>query len=70
MRLLERRFVVLYAPVGSRKTTLAPDEYQRRTAVRRRFAESKHRVYRDRSCVAALGEFLNRVARNGGCDGG
>jgi protein O-GlcNAc transferase len=41
-------------------------DVQWRTAVRRRVAESKHRVYRDRSCVVALGEFLKRVARNGG----
>jgi hypothetical protein len=42
---------------------------QTRTSDERRFAESKLCIYRDRSCVAALGEFLNRVARNGGCDG-
>ena len=37
---------------------------QWRMAVRRRIADNKHRIYRDRSCVAALGDFLNHVARN------
>lgn len=34
-----------------------------RNAVRRRMAENKHRVYRDRECIAALETFLGRVAR-------
>jgi predicted O-linked N-acetylglucosamine transferase (SPINDLY family) len=34
-----------------------------RTAVRERMAKNKHRVYRDRACVSALGEFLKRVVR-------
>ena len=37
---------------------------QWRMSVRRRIADNKHRIYRDRSCVAALGDFLNHVARN------
>ena len=35
-----------------------------RMAVRGRIADNKHRIYRDGSCVAALAEFLNHVARN------
>jgi protein O-GlcNAc transferase len=34
-----------------------------RNVVRRRIAENKHRVYRDRECIAALEEFFCRVAR-------
>jgi protein O-GlcNAc transferase len=41
-----------------------------RVAVRRRINENKYRIYRDRSSVAALGEFLNHVARKGGHGGG
>ena len=31
--------------------------------VRRRIAENKHRVYRDRECIAGLEDFLCRAAR-------
>ncbi|MFO1061425.1 MAG: hypothetical protein U1E53_31205 [Dongiaceae bacterium] len=34
-----------------------------RAALRRRMAEGKHRVYRDRTAIAALEDFLERVAR-------
>jgi predicted O-linked N-acetylglucosamine transferase (SPINDLY family) len=34
-----------------------------RAFIKRRVAANKHRVYRDRSCIAALEEFLLRVAR-------
>jgi protein O-GlcNAc transferase len=34
-----------------------------RNAVRHKIAETKHRVYRDRECIAALENFLCRVAR-------
>jgi protein O-GlcNAc transferase len=34
-----------------------------RTALRGRIAQSKHRVYRDRACVAALEDFLDTEAR-------
>jgi protein O-GlcNAc transferase len=37
-----------------------------RTAVKRRLAANKHRVYRDRTCISALEEFLDRVARRAG----
>jgi predicted O-linked N-acetylglucosamine transferase (SPINDLY family) len=37
-----------------------------RQAVRRRMADNKHRVYRDRACISALEEFLCRVARAAG----
>ena len=36
-----------------------------RTAVSRSIADAKHRLYRDRSCVSALEEFLENVARQG-----
>jgi predicted O-linked N-acetylglucosamine transferase (SPINDLY family) len=36
-----------------------------RTALAARIAASKHRVYGDLSCVAALEEFLDRAARTG-----
>jgi predicted O-linked N-acetylglucosamine transferase (SPINDLY family) len=36
-----------------------------RAAVKSRIAANKHRLYRDRACVAALEEFLDRVARQG-----
>lgn len=39
----------------------APDE---RAALRRRIAENKHRVYRDRECIVALEEFLERATRS------
>jgi predicted O-linked N-acetylglucosamine transferase (SPINDLY family) len=39
-----------------------------RQAVRRRMADNKHRVYRDRACISALEEFLCRVARAAGGD--
>ena len=35
-----------------------------RDALRQRMAANKHRVYRDRACIAALEDFLERVARN------
>jgi predicted O-linked N-acetylglucosamine transferase (SPINDLY family) len=35
-----------------------------RSAVRRRMSESKDRVYRDRACIAALEDFLDRAARD------
>ena len=38
----------------------APDE---RAAASRRIAENKHKVYRDRTCVTALEEFLARAVR-------
>lgn len=34
-----------------------------REALSQRIAENKHRVYRDRACIAALEEFLDRAAR-------
>jgi len=34
-----------------------------RMAVRNRISENKHRIYRDTTCVAALQDFLNSVAR-------
>jgi len=34
-----------------------------RLAIKNRISENKHRLYRDRTCVTALEEFLNRVAR-------
>jgi protein O-GlcNAc transferase len=40
-------------------------DMQWRSAVKSQMAAMKHRVYRDRSCVVALGEFLSRVARQG-----
>jgi protein O-GlcNAc transferase len=36
-----------------------------RAVVRNRMAENKHRIYRDRACVAALGEFLSKAVRRG-----
>jgi protein O-GlcNAc transferase len=36
-----------------------------RTAIKTRISESKHRVFRDRSCITALEEFLSREARRG-----
>lgn len=38
-------------------------EPARRAAVKAKIARSKHRVYGDRACIAALEEFLDRVAR-------
>jgi predicted O-linked N-acetylglucosamine transferase (SPINDLY family) len=35
-----------------------------RMAVKARMAENEHRIYRDRACIAAMGDFLDRVARN------
>jgi predicted O-linked N-acetylglucosamine transferase (SPINDLY family) len=37
-----------------------PDE---RYALRRKIASNKHRLYRDRECIEALEEFLDRTAR-------
>jgi protein O-GlcNAc transferase len=37
----------------------------RRLALRSRIAENKHRLYRDRACIRALEEFLDRTAREG-----
>jgi predicted O-linked N-acetylglucosamine transferase (SPINDLY family) len=37
-----------------------PDE---RNELRRKIAANKHRLYRDRECIEALEEFLNRAAR-------
>ncbi len=34
-----------------------------RTALKERIAANKHRVYRDRSCIVTLEDFLDRVAR-------
>jgi predicted O-linked N-acetylglucosamine transferase (SPINDLY family) len=34
-----------------------------RSAVKARIAANKHRVYRDRACIVALEDFLDRVAR-------
>ena len=36
-----------------------------RHAIGRRIADNKHRVYRDRACVAALEELLERAVRQG-----
>jgi protein O-GlcNAc transferase len=36
-----------------------------RKAIASRMSASKHRIYRDRSCISALEEFLNRVVRRG-----
>jgi protein O-GlcNAc transferase len=36
-----------------------------RTAISRSIADAKHRLYRDRSCVSALEDFLENVARHG-----
>jgi protein O-GlcNAc transferase len=38
-----------------------PDE---RKALSRKISETKHRVYRDRACISALEEFLDRAARH------
>jgi protein O-GlcNAc transferase len=43
---------------------LARDEALR-TAVKAKISRNKHRVYRDRTCIAALEEFLNDAARRG-----
>jgi len=40
-------------------------EIRWRNDVRRRIAERKHRIYRDNDCIAALEDFLERVARGG-----
>ena len=37
-----------------------PDE---RNAMSRQIASNKHRLYRDRECIEALEEFLDRTAR-------
>ena len=34
-----------------------------RTTIKNKIAANKHRVYRDRSCIAALEDFLDRVGR-------
>jgi predicted O-linked N-acetylglucosamine transferase (SPINDLY family) len=34
-----------------------------RQELKRRVATDKHRLYRDRACIAALEDFLDRVAR-------
>src|SRR5664280_1771223 len=39
-----------------------------RTAVKAKISANKHRVYRDRTCVSALEEFLDSVARHAGGD--
>jgi protein O-GlcNAc transferase len=39
------------------------NEPAERAALSTRIAESKHKVYRDRECIVALEEFLERVAR-------
>jgi predicted O-linked N-acetylglucosamine transferase (SPINDLY family) len=36
-----------------------------RTAISCSIADAKHRLYRDRSCVSALEDFLENVARHG-----
>jgi protein O-GlcNAc transferase len=36
---------------------------QARAALSRRMADNKHKVYRDRACIAALEDFLDRAAR-------
>jgi predicted O-linked N-acetylglucosamine transferase (SPINDLY family) len=41
---------------------LAKDAEWRR-ALSRQVAENKHKVYRDRACITALDDFLERVAR-------
>ena len=40
-----------------------PDE---RNALRRKIAYNKHRLYRDRECIEALEQFLDRTARQQG----
>jgi len=39
-------------------------DLQWRGVVKRRMAQYKHRVYRDSTCISALDEFLNNVARS------
>jgi protein O-GlcNAc transferase len=39
------------------------NDRQARNALSRRIADNKHKVYRDRSCIAALEDFLDRAAR-------
>ncbi len=48
-----------YVSIAAR---LASDR-QARGALSRRIADNKHKVYRDRACVAALEDFLGRAAR-------
>ena len=48
-----------YVAIAVRLAT-APDE---RRALSRRIAENKQRLYRDRSCIAALEDFLERAVR-------
>jgi predicted O-linked N-acetylglucosamine transferase (SPINDLY family) len=48
-----------YVTIAAR---LARDADERR-AISRRIADSKHRVYRDRACIAALEELLERAVR-------
>ena len=43
---------------------LARDE-QRRMGIKNHISRNKHRLYRDRDCILALEDFLNRVARHG-----
>jgi predicted O-linked N-acetylglucosamine transferase (SPINDLY family) len=38
-----------------------------RIAFSAEIAEKKHRIYRDRDCIAALETFLDRAVRNTGC---
>ena len=37
---------------------------EKRASMSRRFAENKHKLYREKSCVEALEDFLDRVGRN------
>ena len=48
-----------YVAIAAR---LANDPHERQ-ALSRRIAENKQRVYRDRACITALEDFLDRVAR-------
>lgn len=41
-------------------------DVQWRTAARSRMLDNQHLAYRDRTCISALEDFLNRVARGGG----
>ena len=42
--------------------SLAQD-HTRRMAIKAKIASSKHKIYRDHSCISALEEFIERVAR-------
>jgi protein O-GlcNAc transferase len=48
-----------YVSIAAR---LANDRHER-LALSRRIADRKHRLYRDRACISALEEFLDRAAR-------